>query len=106
MRTADQTQSTLGNEAAYGLARGRVRDMSVVPQPPNRKVELPFAREAAMPQKMGIDHALAKIQAQARHEIILELFPDECSIGFFVFHGLGSKEELIVHSPDRVGIFD
>jgi len=94
--TADQTQNALGNEPAYGLACGRVRDMSVVPQPPNGKAELRFACEAAMPQKMGVDHALAKIEAQARHEIILELFPDEGSIGFNVFHGLGSKGELTV----------
>jgi len=59
-----------------------------------------------MPQEMGVDHALGKIEAQAGHENIFELFPDEFSVGFFVFHGLGSKEELTVRSPDRVGIFD
>jgi hypothetical protein len=26
------------------------------------------------------------------------LFQDEFSVGFFVFHGLGSREELTVHS--------
>ena len=106
LRTGDQTQTTLGNKAAHGLARGRVRDMIVECEPPNGKAELRFAREAAMPHKMRVDHSLAKIEAQARHEIILELFPDECGIGFIVFHGLGSKEELTVHSPDSVGIFD
>jgi hypothetical protein len=41
---------------------------------------------------MGVDHALGKIEAQAWHENIFELFPDEFSVGFIVFHGLGSKE--------------
>jgi hypothetical protein len=36
---------------------------------------------------MGVDHALGKIEAQARDEIIFELFPDEFRIGFIVFHG-------------------
>jgi hypothetical protein len=44
-----------------------------------------------MPHKMGVDHALGKIEAQARHDIFLELFPDEFSIGFVVFHGLRSR---------------
>ena len=51
-----------------------------------------------MPHEMGVDHALGKIEAQAGHEIILELFPDEFRVGFIGFHGLGSKEELTVHS--------
>ena len=59
-----------------------------------------------MPQEMGVDHALPKIEAQARHEIIFEPFPEKFGVGFIVFHGLGSKEELTIHSPDKVGIFD
>jgi len=55
---------------------------------------------------VGVDRSLGKIEAQAGHENVFELFPDESSVGFFVFHGLGSKEELTVNSPDRVGIFD
>ena len=51
-----------------------------------------------MTQKMGVDHALGKIEAQAGRENVFELFPDEFSIGFIGFHGLGSKEELTVHS--------
>jgi len=51
-----------------------------------------------MPQEMGVDHALGNIETQAWHENIVELFPDEFSIGFIVFHGLGSKEELTVRS--------
>lgn len=47
-----------------------------------------------MPHEMGVDHALGKIETEARHEILFKLFPHECSIGFLVFHGLGSKEKL------------
>jgi hypothetical protein len=100
--TLDQTQSTLGNEAAHGMAGGVVREMSVESELPNGKAELRFACEAAMPQKMGVDRALGKIEAQARGEIILELFPDECSIGFLVFHGFGIQKR--VDSPQsRLG---
>ncbi len=105
-RTFDQAQRALGGETAHDVANGRVGEASAAGEPNNPKTELALAFEAAMPQKMGVDHALGKTEAQARHEIILELFPDEFSIGFIGFHGLGSKEELTVHSPDRVGIFD
>lgn len=102
----DQAQRALGSEAADGVASGLVREANATGEPNNPKTELALAFQAAMPQEMGVDHSLGKIEAQARHEIILELFPDECGIGFIVFHGLGSKEELTVHSPDSVGIFD
>jgi len=56
-------------------------------EPDDRKTELALAFEAAMPQEVGVDRALGKIEAQAGHENIFELFPDEFSVGFFVFHG-------------------
>src|SRR2546422_987521 len=34
----------------------------------------------------------------AGREYVFELFPDEFRVGFIGFHGLGSKEELTVHS--------
>src|SRR5208282_3659914 len=81
-------------KAAYGLARGPVREVSAAGEPANGKVKpgLPF--EAAMPQEISVDDALGKIEAQARHEIIFELFPDELSIDFFVFHGWGSRRRF------------
>jgi len=104
--TVDHAQGALGSETADGVANGLVRDVNAAGEPNNSKTELALAFEAAMPHEMGVDHSLGKTEAQAGHEIIVELFPDEFSVGFFVFHGLGSKEELTVHSPDRVGIFD
>src|SRR6266446_5991083 len=47
-----------------------------------------------MTQKMGVDHALGKIEAQAGRENVFELFPDEFRVGFIVFHGLGSKDKV------------
>jgi hypothetical protein len=104
--TVDQAQGAFGSETAHSLASSLVRDVDATGEAGNRKTELALAFEAAMPHEMGVDHALGKIEAQAGHEIIFELFPDECSIGFIVFHGWGSKEELTVHSPDRAGNFD
>jgi hypothetical protein len=102
----DQAQRALGGETAHGLASGCVREANTTGEAGNRKTELALACETAMPQEMGVDHALRKIEAQARHEIIFEPFPEKFGVRFIVFHGLGSKEELTIHSPDRVGIFD
>jgi len=41
---------------------------------------------------MGVDHALDKIEAQTGDEDVFELFPDESSVGFFVFHGWDPKK--------------
>ena len=86
LSAVDQAQRALRSETAHSLARGRLRHANATGQPKNRKAELGLPFEAAMPQEVGIDHALAKIEAQARHEIIFELFPDEFRIGFVVFH--------------------
>ncbi len=88
----DQAQRALGSETAHSVASGRVREANATGEPGNRKAELALAFEAAMAQEMGVDHALGEIEAQARHEILFELFPEECRIGFMVFHGLGSKK--------------
>jgi len=94
----DQAQGALGGETAHGLASGCVREANTTGEAGNRKTELALACETAVPQEMGVDHALRKIEAQARHEIIFEPFPKEFGVGFIVFHGLGSKVELTVDS--------
>jgi hypothetical protein len=86
----DQAQGALGGETAHGVASGLVREANATSEPGNRETELTLAFEAAMPQEMGVDRALGKIEAQAGRENIFKLFPDKLSIGFFVFHGLGS----------------
>jgi hypothetical protein len=94
----DQAQSAFGGETAHGLASGLVREVNTAGEAGNRKTELALACESAMPQKMGVDHALRKIEAQARHEIIFEPFPKKFGVRFIVFHGLGSKVKLTVDS--------
>jgi len=47
-----------------------------------------------MAQEMGVDDALGKVEAEARHENIVELFPEECGVEFIGFHGFGIQEEL------------
>jgi hypothetical protein len=91
-RALDQAQSPLGDQAAYSSAHGSLREMGAVGEPAKGKAKLGLAFETAMPEEMGIDDAVDKIEAQARHEIIFELFPDEFRIRFFVFHGLGSRK--------------
>ncbi len=83
----DETQGALFNEGAHGLARGRSGETNAPGEPKNRKTKPGLAFEPAMPQEMVIDRALDEIEAEARHEIIFELFPDEDGVGFVVFHG-------------------
>ena len=82
------------------MTRGGVRDMSVAGEPPNGKAEPSLPCEAAVAQQMGVDHTVAKIEAEARHENIVDLFPEESGVGFslIVFHDCRSKEELAVES--------
>jgi hypothetical protein len=91
-------QCTLGSQTAYAVANGLVREANAAGEPNNPKTELALAFEAAMPQEMSVDHALGKIEAQARHEIIFELFPHQSSIGFLVFHVGIQKEKLMAES--------
>lgn len=93
-----QAQRAFGSETAHGAASGPAGKARATGEPNDRKTELALAFEVAMPQEVGVHHALGKIEAQAGREDIFELLPDEFSVGFFGFHGLGSKEELTVHS--------
>jgi len=54
----DQAQGTLGGETVHGLASGLVREVNTAGEAGNRKTELALACETAMPQEMGVDHAL------------------------------------------------
>ncbi len=82
----DETQNALLNEGAHGLARGRGGETNAAGEPENGKAELELPLEAAVAQEMIVDHALNEIEAEARHEVILDLFADEESIGIFGFH--------------------
>ncbi len=44
-----------------------------------------------MAQKMRIDRAVDDGEAQPGNEMVFELFPDLCGVGFFVFHGSGPE---------------
>ncbi len=85
----NQAQRALGSKTAYSVASGLVREAHAAGELHDRKTELALAFEAAMPQEVGVDRSLGKIEAQAGHENVFELFPDESSVGSFVFHGLG-----------------
>ncbi len=51
-----------------------------------------------MTQEARVNDTLGKIEAETRHEFIIDLFPEKSGIGFFVFHSWRSKEELAVQS--------
>jgi hypothetical protein len=92
----EEADSALGGEAAYGEANGAVRQADAARKKMNGKAELAPAFETAMAEEMGVHHTLGKIEAEARHEFIIELFPEETGIGFsvVVFHGWHPEGEL------------
>jgi len=81
----EQAQSALGSEAANGLAGGAIREANAAGETGNRKTELALAFETAMAEETGVNDTLGKIEAETRHEFIVDLFPEESGIGFVVF---------------------
>jgi hypothetical protein len=96
----DETQGALLNESAHGLARGRSGETNAAGEPQNGKAERELPLEAAVAQEMIIDHALDEIEAEARHEIIFDLFADEESIEVFGFH-VGDPERGLKELKSR-----
>ena len=73
----EEAESALLHESAHGLARGSGGEANAAGEPDDRKTELEPAFEAGVAQEMIIDHALNEIEAQARNELVFDLFPDE-----------------------------
>src|SRR5713226_1999638 len=86
-RAFDQAQSTFGHQAPHRQAHGPGREAVAAGKPKNRKAQPQPVFKSAMPQKMRIDGTLGESEAQPRHKNILDLFPDEDSVGFADFHG-------------------
>ena len=84
----NQAQDTARNEATYGPTGGVSAEASTPGEPENRESQLPLPFQAAVPEEMRIDDAVRDGQAQPGNEMVLELFPDLCGAGFFIFHGL------------------
>jgi hypothetical protein len=100
LSAVEQAQSALGSKAAHGLAGGAIREVNGAGETRNRETELALASETAMAEEAGVDDALGKIEAEAGHEFLIDLLPEESGIGFslVVFHGWVSYEELAVRS--------
>jgi hypothetical protein len=90
----DEEQSAAGDEAAQGPARGVAAKPSAASEPIDGKAYAGLSFQAAVAQEMRIDGPISRRQAQARNKVVLELFPDECGVGFFVFH-VPIQEELM-----------
>ena len=85
--TLEEAQSALLHESAHGLARRSGGEANAAREPDNRKTELEPAFKTGVAQEMIIDHALNEIEAQARDELVFDLFPDQWGIEFACFHG-------------------
>src|SRR5260370_39261203 len=81
----------MGDKTAQGPRGGVGAEASTKGEPKNRKSQPPLPFQAAVPQEVRIDGAVRDGQAQPGNEMVFELFPDLCGVGFFVFHGSGPE---------------
>jgi hypothetical protein len=79
----DHAQSVLGDEAADRLAHRTCGETDIASHAHKRKLEAEFSFQAAVAQEMRIDGALDDGQAQARRELVFQLFPDKFSVSVF-----------------------
>ncbi len=83
----DQAQSAVGDQTADGPTGGVGGEASTAGEPGHGEAEPGPSFETAVPQEVRIDGAVRDGQAQAGNEMVFELFPDLCGVGFFGFHG-------------------
>jgi hypothetical protein len=94
----DQAQSTVGNEAAEGFARGGIREARSSGEPGNGKAQPAAAFEATVPKKVGINGAVYDGQTQTRHQKVFQVFPDLFGVGLFDFHVQIQERKLTIES--------
>src|SRR5260370_19678353 len=97
----DKTQSAVGDQTAHGATGGVGGQASTTGEPGNGEPEAGLSFETAVPQEMRIDGAVRDGEAQAGNEMVLELFPDLCGVGFIVFHGQIQRGNLGKRSDSR-----
>jgi hypothetical protein len=72
----DQAQDAQNHEAAHRFADRAGAEAYSASEPRHGAVELEFAFEAGVAEEMGIDGAVHDVQAQARYQMVLELYPN------------------------------
>ena len=83
----DQAQSAVGDQTAHGPTGGIGGEASTAGEPGHGEAEPGPSFETAVAQEVRIDGAVRDGQAQPGNEMVFELFPDLCGVGFFGFHG-------------------
>jgi len=83
----DETQDTVGDEAAHSPANGVVGETRTTSEPEDGELEPKLSFEAAVADEMRVDRAVGGGQAQTRDQKVLELFPHLFGVGFFGWHG-------------------
>jgi hypothetical protein len=82
----DQSQDAEIEEASQRAARGHGAEADTAGEPGNGKTEAEPPFEAAVAEEMTIDRAVDDGQAQPGNEQVVDLLPDLCGVGDFVFH--------------------
>ena len=97
----DQAQDAPRYQAAHGPAHGAVSETDTPSEPGDGKPERKLFFQAAVTEKMRVDDAVGRRQAQAKRQFI-ELFPHLFGIWSFDFHGFDPRGEL--QSVKRRGV--
>jgi len=82
--TLDQAQEASRYQTAHGPTRGVAAEADTPSEPGNGKPEPKLSFQAAVTQKMRVDDAVGRRQAQARGKV-LELFPHLFGTGLLIF---------------------
>jgi hypothetical protein len=80
-----QTESSRLNQPPHRLPHRVAAEARAAPEPGNRKTQLCFPFQTAVPQEVRIDRPVGNGKAQPRDQQILKLFPHQFRI-HFVFH--------------------
>ena len=83
----DETQDTVGDEAAHSPANGVGGETRTTSEPEDGELEAKLSLQAAVAEEMRVNNTVGGGQAEARGQEILELFPHLFGVGFFGWHG-------------------
>ena len=83
----DEPQSAAVEEAMDGGTSGALGDANAVGEPSDGEMEAALALQMTMTEEEAVDGAIKDVERQVRDQEVVELFPHECGVGNFAFHG-------------------
>jgi hypothetical protein len=76
-----------------GGTAGAVGDADAPGHPADGDAEAALPFQTAVTEEIGVDGTIEDVEGQIRDDEVVELFPHECGIGDFAFHGCDPKRK-------------